>query len=153
MKILMVCLGNICRSPLAEGIMQSKIAQLGLEWQVDSAGTGAWHIGERPDRRSIDVARKYGIDITHQRARQFRASDLQEFDIVFAMDSSNFRNILGKANSREEEEKVKMIMNEVQPGYNQNVPDPYYDNDGFELVFQMLDEACERIIKRNIKPN
>ena len=149
MKILMVCLGNICRSPLAEGIMKNKIEEHGLDWSVDSAGTGSWHVGERPDHRSVEVALKYGIDITNQRARQFRASDLQEFDIIFAMDSSNYRNILQKANSKEEEEKVRMIMNEVQPGYNQNVPDPYYDNDGFEQVFQMLNKACERIIENS----
>ena len=149
MKILMVCLGNICRSPLAEGIMQNKINEHGLDWSIDSAGTGSWHVGEQPDPRSIEVARKYGIDITSQRARQFRAADLREFDLIYAMDSSNFRNILHKANSPSEEEKVKMIMNEVQPGYNQNVPDPYWDNDGFEQVYQMLDEACERIIENN----
>ena len=147
MKILMVCLGNICRSPLAEGIMRNKIDKHGLNWSVDSAGTGSWHVGEQPDHRSVEVARKYGIDITNQRARQFRATDLKDFDLIYAMDSSNFRNILDKANSREEKEKVNMIMNEVQPGYNQNVPDPYWNNDGFEQVFQMLDTACERIIE------
>lgn len=148
MKILMVCLGNICRSPLAEGILQNKISRLGLNWQVDSAGTGSWHVGESPDHRSVAIARKYGIDISQQRARQFRSADLQEFDLIFAMDSSNYQNILSLANSSEEEEKVEMIMNLVQPGYNQNVPDPYYDNDGFEQVFRMLDEACDRIIDK-----
>jgi low molecular weight protein-tyrosine phosphatase len=150
MKILMVCLGNICRSPLAEGIMQNKIDQHGLDWTVDSAGTSSWHIGERPDRRSIMVADKYGIDISHQRARQFNAADLQEFDIIFAMDSTNYQDILRMANSPEEEQKVEMIMNRLQPGFNQNVPDPYYDSDGFDLVFRMLDEACEKVIERNI---
>jgi len=149
MNILMVCLGNICRSPLAEGILQNKISKHGLDWMVGSAGTGSWHVGEQPDSRSVAVALKHGIDINNQRARQFRASDLQEFDLIFAMDSSNYQNILKMADSKEEEEKVKMIMNEVQPGYNQNVPDPYWDNDGFEQVFQMLDEACERVIERN----
>jgi protein-tyrosine phosphatase len=148
MKILMVCLGNICRSPLAEGIMQNKIDKHGLNWRVDSAGTGSWHVGERPDGRSVKVAHRYGIDINNQRARQFQTADLQEFDLIFAMDSSNYQNILNKAKSIEEEEKVQLIMNQVSPGYNQNVPDPYYDNDGFELVFQMLDEACEQIIKK-----
>ena len=149
MKILMVCLGNICRSPLAEGILKSKINLLGLDWMVDSAGTGSWHVGERPDSRSVAVAKKYGIDITNQRARQFRTSDLQEFDLIFAMDSSNYQNILSHANSRDEEAKVEMIMNVIKPGYNQNVPDPYYDSDGFEQVFQMLDKACEKIIENN----
>ena len=149
MKILMVCLGNICRSPLAEGIMQNKISKHGLDWMVDSAGTGSWHVGEKPDGRSVAVAFKYGIDISNQRARQFRESDLQEFDLIFAMDSSNYQNILKMAKTPEEEQKVEMIMNRLQPGINQNVPDPYYDNDGFELVFQMLDKACEMIIEKN----
>ncbi len=144
----MVCLGNICRSPLAEGIMQNKIDQHGLNWSVDSAGTGSWHAGERPDHRSVAVAQKYGIDINYQRARQVLASDLQEFDLIFAMDSSNYQNILKMAGSKEEEKKVQMIMNIVKPDYNQNVPDPYYDNNGFELVFEMLDEACNEIIKK-----
>jgi protein-tyrosine phosphatase len=146
----MVCLGNICRSPLAEGIMQNKIDQHDLEWRVDSAGTSSWHVGEKPDRRSIMVADKYGIDISNQRARQFKAVDLQEFDLVFAMDSSNYQDILKMANSPEDEQKVEMIMNRLQPGFNQNVPDPYYDSDGFELVFRMLNEACEKVIERNI---
>jgi len=148
MKILMVCLGNICRSPLAEGILQDRISKLGLNWVVDSAGTGSWHIGEKPDVRSVAVADKYGIDIKNQRARQFRASDLQEFDLIYAMDSSNYQNIMSMARSKEEKDKVHLIMNEVRPGYNQNVPDPYFDNDGFEQVFHMLDEACQQIIKK-----
>ena len=147
MKILMVCLGNICRSPLAEGILKHKIAQHSLDWTVESAGTGSWHVGELPDHRSVAIARKYGIDISDQRARQFSAADLKEFDLIFAMDSSNYRNIISKANSVEDEKKVQMIMNTVNPGYNQNVPDPYYNSDGFELVFQMLDEACDKIIE------
>jgi len=148
MKILMVCLGNICRSPLAEGIMQSKIDLHGLDWSVDSAGTGSWHVGERPDHRSAEVAQKHGIDINYQRARQFQVDDFQQFDLIFAMDSSNYQNILKMAASKEEEKKVQLIMNEVKPGFNQNVPDPYWNNDGFELVFQMLDEACDEIIKK-----
>jgi protein-tyrosine phosphatase len=151
MKILMVCLGNICRSPLAEGIMQYKIDQHRLDWSVDSAGTGSWHVGERPDRRSVEVAKKYGIDINYQRARQFRTDDFQQFDLIFAMDSSNYQNIIKMADSKEEKEKVQMIMNIVKPDYNQNVPDPYYDNDGFEIVYRMLDEACDKIIEKFVR--
>ena len=149
MKILMVCLGNICRSPLAEGILQNKIDKTSV-WtgKLTQPEQVPGMLENCPDSRSVEVALKYGIDITNQRARQFRASDLQEFDFIFAMDSSNYQNIINKANSKEEEEKVQMIMNEVQPGFNQNVPDPYYDNDGFEIVFQMLDEACERVIEK-----
>lgn len=148
MKILMVCLGNICRSPLAEGILQHKIEKHALDWQVDSAGTGSWHAGEMPDHRSVVVALKYGIDISKQRARQFQAADLQTFDLIFAMDSSNYQNIVKHASSEEEAEKVQLIMNVAQPGLNQNVPDPYYDSDGFEQVFQMLDEACDQVVEK-----
>ena len=148
MKILMVCLGNICRSPLAEGIMENKVQQNGLDWQVDSAGTGAWHVGERPDSRSISTARQHGIDITRQRARQFKPQDLQNFDLVLAMDSTNYRDIRVLATTEEQEEKVQLIMNFVQPGFNQNVPDPYWDSNGFENVFKMLDEACQKIVDK-----
>lgn len=148
MKILMVCLGNICRSPLAEGILKKKIKENNLDWEVDSAGTGYWHIGEKPDERSIAVASKYGIDISGQQARQLRPQDLQVFDLIFAMDSSNYNNIKNFAQSDEEKEKVELIMNLVKPGYNQNVPDPYYDNNGFEEVYQMLDEACDQLVER-----
>ena len=143
----MVCLGNICRSPLAEGILQSKINP--DEVSVDSAGTAAYHVGELPDQRSIAVARKYGIDLTYQRARKFEVSDFDNFDEIFAMDESNYQNILKKARDREDEAKVKMILNESEPNSNQSVPDPYYGGDqGFENVYQMLDEACEIIANR-----
>jgi len=148
MKILMVCLGNICRSPLAEGIMQEKINQRNLDWEVDSAGTGAWHAGELPDPRSILVAKKNNIDITHQRARQFRASDLDEFDLVLTMDATNFQDVKRLASSPAHVEKIKMIMNYVNPGMNQQVPDPYYGDHGFENVFEMLDAACDQILKK-----
>lgn len=148
MKILMVCLGNICRSPLAEGILKSKIHERGLNWQVDSAGTGSWHIGERPDPRSIAVARRYGIDITDQRARQFSAEDLDQFDLVLAMDQSNFRDILRLSRTEQQQGKVEMILNFVEPGRNESVPDPYWDDDGFEKVFHLLDEACDLLIEQ-----
>jgi len=147
MKILMVCLGNICRSPLAEGILQHKVNQQNLNWQVDSAGTGAWHVGENPDPRSIETARDHGIDISHQRARQFRAADLETYDLIFAMDSSNYSNIMRMAATASQEQKVDLILNLVEPGRNVNVPDPYYGGDsGFEKVYQMLDQACDRLI-------
>ncbi|MFQ5445575.1 MAG: low molecular weight protein-tyrosine-phosphatase [Saprospiraceae bacterium] len=148
MKILMVCLGNICRSPLAEGIMKYKIAQYGLDWTVDSAGTGAWHVGEHPDPRSISTARRHGIDIAGQKARQFQPHDLNRFDLVLAMDRSNYRNILRRASTQEQKEKVQLIMNFIRPGRNESVPDPYWDDNGFEKVFQMLDEACEGVVEQ-----
>jgi len=143
----MVCLGNICRSPLAEGILQHKIQERQLGWEVDSAGTGNWHIGEPPDPRSIQIAQHYSIDITNQRARQFERQDFERYDLILAMDLSNYNNILRLADSKEAEEKVQLIMNYVDPKRNQSVPDPYWNDDGFEQVFKMLEEACEQLIE------
>ena len=148
MKILMVCLGNICRSPLAEGIMKTKVQEAGLDWQVDSAGTGSWHVGKLPDSRSIDVARKHGLDITDQRARQFKAHDLEKYDLIFAMDASNYQDITRLSQNDIQKDKVQMIMNMASPGMNQGVPDPYWGDDGFENVYQMLELACGKVIER-----
>ncbi|WP_299104180.1 low molecular weight protein-tyrosine-phosphatase [uncultured Tenacibaculum sp.] len=146
MKILMVCLGNICRSPLAEGILQSKVND---SVKVDSAGTSGFHQGELPDSRSIAVAKKYSIDITNQRSRKFTANDFREFDLIYAMDVSNYRDILSLASTEEDRGRVKMILNESYPNENRNVPDPYYGGDmGFENVYSMLDEACEIIASK-----
>ncbi len=143
----MVCLGNICRSPLAEGIMKQKIIENGLAWKVDSAGTGSWHVGNLPDSRSIDVAYKNGIDITNQRARKFVKEDLEQFDLIFAMDSSNYSNIVNMASHSSQKEKVHLIMNMTEPQRNITVPDPYWDDDGFDQVFEMLSRACDGIIQ------
>jgi protein-tyrosine phosphatase len=146
-KILMVCLGNICRSPLAEGILQSKVNADTVF--VDSAGTAAYHVGNLPDERSIEVARKYGIDITNQKARKFTIADFKNFDIIFAMDESNYQNILTLSRNKEDASKVKMILNEISPNANKSIPDPYYGgNQGFENVFKMLDEACTLIAEK-----
>lgn len=142
MKILMVCLGNICRSPLAEGILQSKVDSQKIK--VDSAGTAAYHVGELPDIRSIAVAKKYGIDLTNQRARKFTSADFAVFDLIFAMDKSNYQNILNLATSKAEMQKVQLILMN-----NEEVPDPYYGGDnGFEDVYQMLDEACDMLVSK-----
>lgn len=146
----MVCLGNICRSPLAEGIMKQKIRQKGLDWTVDSAGTGSWHIGQLPDRRSVAIARKYGIDITDQRGRQFHSRDFDRFDRIFAMDGSNFRDILRLSVTDNHREKVDLILNVLDPGSNRDVPDPYHDDNGFEEVFQLLDAACEAFVEKMV---
>lgn len=151
MKVLMVCLGNICRSPLAEGILKHKARQRGLDWHVESAGTGAWHVGEAPDPRSQRIAQQYGIDISKQRAQQFSPYHIEMFDLIFAMDSSNYRDILRHAKTEEEQQKVELIMNMVEPGRNTAVPDPYYDDHLYTTVYQMLDEACEKIIERFAK--
>lgn len=148
MKILMVCLGNICRSPLAEGIMKSKIQKKGLDWEVDSAGTGHWHIGQLPDKRSIAIAKKYNIDITDQRGKQLRSKDLDTFDRIFAMDTANYRDILRLATTDTQREKVDLIMNLLNTGSNQDVPDPYYDDNGFEEVFRMLEAACDAFVEK-----
>lgn len=146
-KILMVCLGNICRSPLAEGILKTKVDPSRIV--VDSAGTGHWHVGDLPDDRSIAVARKHNIDITDQRGRQFSIKDFDEFDLIYVMDNTNKENVLALANDDNQRAKVKLILDEIFPGENVDVPDPYYGgSSGFENVFKMLDEACEQIARR-----
>ncbi len=146
-KVLMVCLGNICRSPLAEGILKSKV--FSMKAVVDSAGTGAYHIGDLPDRRSISIAKENGIDITNQRARKFSINDFDNFDFIFVMDNSNYRDVVELARNEEDILKVRLILNEVFPDENLDVPDPYYGGDfGFENVFNMLDEVCEIIAKK-----
>lgn len=146
-KILMVCLGNICRSPLAEGILKSKLPH--NSFFVDSAGTGNYHIGKHPDMRSIAIAKKYGIDISKLKGRQFDVSDFDTFDIIYVMDESNFRNVISLSRNDKDKAKVHYILNEVHPNQNYNVPDPYYGgNEGFENVYKMLDEACTRIAKK-----
>lgn len=147
MRILMVCLGNICRSPLAEGILKNKIKKRGLDWQVDSAGTGAYHIGELPDSRSIAEALKHDIDITDQRARQFTTTDLENFDLILTMDLSNYRNVVNLAKNEQQKSKVRMIMDFVSEEKNQPVPDPYWDDEGFAQVYTMLDQATDAIIE------
>ncbi len=148
----MVCLGNICRSPLAHGILEYKIKLNKLDnIEVDSAGTGSWHIGNKPDQRSIEIANKNGISIQNQRARQITAVDLIEFDVIYAMDSSNYKDIKKLDSSEKNQHKIKLILDEVNSVNNNNVPDPYYGGDnGFEHVFELLDKACNSIIK-NLK--
>jgi protein-tyrosine phosphatase len=144
-KILMVCLGNICRSPLAEGILQSKVNKELVF--VDSAGTAAYHLGNLPDERSIAVAKQYGIDISNQQARKFTEKDFLNFDVIYAMDKSNYQNIISLATRDEDVDKVKMILNESQPDKNYSVPDPYYGGkNGFEEVYKMLNQACDSVI-------
>ncbi len=148
-KILMVCLGNICRSPLAEGILKSKLSPDTAI--VDSAGTANYHEDSEPDRRSIAVARKYGLDISNLRGRQFTVDDFDVFDLIYVMDQSNYQNVIRLARDEEDKAKVEMILNLVHPSQNFDVPDPYYGGDqGFENVYQMLDEACD-IIVNNLK--
>jgi protein-tyrosine phosphatase len=143
----MVCLGNICRSPLAEGILQSRIDELALDWEVDSAGTGGWHAGELPDSRSIREAAKNGIDIKGQRARKLRHSDFEDFDLLLTMDTENYNDVRRLAQNEAQRNKVKLIMNFAEPNKNISVPDPYYD-DRFSLVFGMLVESIDALIAK-----
>ena len=145
-KVLMVCLGNICRSPLAEDILQSKVDSKDVF--VDSAGTAGYHIGNPPDERSIAVARKYGLSIDNQRCRKFSKQDFSEFDLIYVMDRSNFSDVASLAENKAEASKVKLLLNEVELGIKE-VPDPYHGgDDGFESVYQMIDSACEAIAKK-----
>lgn len=148
MKILMVCLGNICRSPLAEGILRSKISE---KHAVASAGTISFHEGSPPDKRSTKIAKEYGVDISHQRANYFTEKHLEDFDKIFCMDLKNLEDVLSKAKSEEQRNKVSLIMEEagVLSDEKIEVPDPYYgDMSDFEMVYQMLDQACEAIVKK-----
>ena len=143
----MVCLGNICRSPLAEGILKSKVDP--SKTFIDSAGTGHWHVGNPPDNRSIDIGRKYNLDITQQRGRQFKVEDFDNFDYIYVMDTSNLENVLALAQNEKHRKKVKLILEEIFPGEKVDVPDPYYGGpEGFESVYKMLDEACEKIARK-----
>ena len=148
-KILMVCLGNICRSPLAEGILASKLPKNLFE--VDSAGTGSWHIGRSPDTRSIAVAKKNKLDISQQKGRQFQTTDFENFDYIYVMDQSNYDDVLSLATTEQQQQKVKIILDELFPNEKVDVPDPYYGlSNGFEMVYNMLDEVCELIAEKLI---
>lgn len=143
----MVCLGNICRSPLAEGILSEKSKHLIVE--VDSAGTAGYHIGSLPDSRSIEIAKKYNIDLSNQRARQFNRRDFDYFDIIYAMDTNNYAHLIALAESEKERKKIRMILNELNTDSFESVPDPYYGGaNGFEKVYNMLDKACDKIVDK-----
>jgi protein-tyrosine phosphatase len=152
MKILMVCLGNICRSPLAEGIMQHKADQAGLDWMVDSAGTGSWHIGSAPHRLSQKVAGLNGIDICRQKGRQFQATDMLTFDRIYFMDEENYEDACGMAGDLWDASKADLLLNELYPGQNRSVPDPYYGGEeGFHEVFELLSKACDAVVNKYLQ--
>lgn len=138
----MVCLGNICRSPLAEGIMQYLADKQGLDWHIDSAGTGGWHVGEGPDRRSVRTARNHGIDISKQVCRQFRRHDFNVFDLILVMDRYNLSDVQNMAPDEEAAAKVKLLLGDRE------VPDPYYDDSQFEPVFELIEQGCREFIKQ-----
>lgn len=144
----MVCLGNICRSPLAEGIMQHKINLYGLDAEVDSAGFEPFHTGDSPDERAVKVAQNHGIDISEYRARLFHQTDFDRFDRIYVMDDNNYNDVMRKARSQSDRQKVDYILNELHPGSNDVVPDPYYGRlRDFEEVFDLLDQAIDCLVK------
>lgn len=145
----MVCLGNICRSPLAQGILEKKSKESNLNIYVDSAGTGGWHVGSSPDLRSINIAKKYNIDISDQKARKFSTYDFQEFDKIFVMDNNNYRDLIRLCSNKKEWNKIQLILKNIDPENNTSVPDPYYgEEDGFEKIYRLLEKACSEIISK-----
>jgi protein-tyrosine phosphatase len=153
-RILMVCLGNICRSPLAEGILQEKARAAGLDWVVESAGTNGYHTGEAPHHLSLKVARQHGIDIGNQRARRFTAADFQRFDKIYAMAGDVIDDMRRIAGRQFEPSKVDLLMNELHPGSNEDVPDPWYGPEpGYHEVYAMIDQATDRIIAKYGQPS
>ncbi len=145
-KILFVCLGNICRSPLAEGIMLHLKEMHRLPLEIDSAGTAAYHVGEAPDRRTIANARENGVDLSSLKARQFKASDFDYFDRIYVMDQSNLRNVQSLAKTEQQKQKARLLLDLIAPTQQLEVPDPYYGGEeAFEEVFQLVWRACEKI--------
>ncbi len=148
-SILMVCLGNICRSPLAEGLLASKLPS--TKFIVDSAGTGNWHVGSKPDERSIATAKKNGLDISHQRGKHFEPNFFELYDYIYVMDNSNYVDVIRLAKTEEHKSKVKLLLNELFPDDNVDVPDPYFGlQNGFDLVYEMLEEATDLLSKKLI---
>jgi len=149
MKILMVCLGNICRSPLAEGILRNKVKKAGLHWTVDSAGTANYHVGEAPHRLSQKVSKLNGVDISFQQARQFNKHDMLHFDKIYVMDSDNYEEVKLMSQELWNENKVDLLLNELYPLENREVPDPWYGSEeGYHRVYKLLDEVCEAIVTK-----
>jgi len=149
MKILMVCLGNICRSPLAEGILQQKAIEAGLDWKVESAGTNSYHIGDPPHPLSQKVATMNGIDISSQRARRFAAEDMETYDKIYALAADVLDDIRSISKNKFDSSKAGLLMNELHPGKDQDVPDPYYGSEkGYHEVYDMIDEVCNVIIEK-----
>lgn len=149
MTILMVCLGNICRSPLAEGILLQKIKAAGLNWKVDSAGTNGFHVNEAPHYLSQRVAKKRGIDISQQLCRRFVTTDFDSFDKIYAMAGDVVEEMKLISGNKFNSEKVDLLLNAVYPGENRDIPDPWYGPEtGYYKVFDMIDEACEALIKK-----
>jgi protein-tyrosine phosphatase len=146
-RILFVCLGNICRSPMAEGAFRHLAREKGIDIELDSAGTGDWHVGEAPDHRMQATAKSHGVDISDLRARHFTVEDFDAFDRIYVMDESNYDNVVKLARNEEDSAKVKMMLNEIYPGENMPVPDPYFGGQqGFEHVYDLLTRSAEKVL-------
>ncbi len=149
LRILMVCLGNICRSPMADGLLRRKVKDHNLNVFVDSAGTADYHTGSPPDHRMIETAKSRGTDIQELRARQFSKNDFQDFDLIYVMDESNLFNVNKLTASDTEQEKVKLILEELYPNESKRVPDPYYGSmKDFMDVYGLLDKVTDVIIEK-----
>ena len=149
MKILMVCLGNICRSPLAEGILQDKAFKAGLQWRIESAGTNHYHTGDAPHQLSQKVAKMNGIDISQQRARRFIAEDFEVYDKIYALADDVLREMRMIAKNRFDASKTDLLLNELYPGEDRDVPDPYYGSEpGYHKVYELISNACDAIIEK-----
>jgi protein-tyrosine phosphatase len=149
MNVLMVCLGNICRSPLAEGILQKKATEAGLNWVVDSAGTNGYHVGEAPHKLSIKVALKNGIDISQQISRKFVSDDFARFDKIYVMAEDVMQAVKKIAGNKFDATKIDYFLNELYPNKNLDVPDPWYgEENGYGDVFEMIEQTCEKIIDK-----
>ncbi len=149
LRILFVCLGNICRSPMAEGIFRNLVEQEGCSdrYVIDSAGTGGWHVGHPPDERARGVLLGKGIDISGQQARKFYSNDFSDFDLIVAMDRSNYENIL-RVPGKEGGADVRMLLSYLPNCNEEDVPDPYYGGvDGFEHVYNLVKDACEQLFQ------
>ena len=145
----MVCLGNICRSPLAEGILKQKVKAAGLNWQIDSAGTNGYHIGEAPHRLSQKVAKLNGIDICDQKARQFSKEDFNRYDKIYALADDVVDEIKWIANEKYDPDKIDLLLNELHPGENLSVPDPWYGPEpGYHEVYSLIEAACAAIVRK-----
>lgn len=153
MNILFVCLGNICRSPMAEGVLRHLAAQRDLPWKIDSAGTEFFHVGERPDRRAIAQCGKFGIDISNQRARQIRAKDFEQFDLIYALADDVLHELHSLKPRHTNHSTLQLLLDELFPGQNRSVPDPWYgDEEDFRIAFDLIYAACEAIISRHASP-
>lgn len=149
MNILMVCLGNICRSPLAEGILQHKADKAGLEWKVDSAGTNGYHVGEAPHKLSQKIAKLKGLDISRQCARRFKADDFEKYDKIYAMAGDVIDEMKWIAGDQYDALKVELLMNELHPGQNEDIPDPWYGTEpSYHTTYELIDKATDALISK-----